>query len=231
MTDYDGEDCVVMLRKCLALAVLIAALSVPAFADGGKVEATGAFADPSASESVRNALEPKGYRVSLADGVVLCDVWLRNGAPIRAKTDVSGAIYTELADSTLIGVVSFPAATKDYRGQVIKPGAYTLRYELHPTDGNHMGISSFRDFLLLTSVALDQTVDTVFKFEELTKLSAKSSGTNHPLPWSLVLVEGEKSFPSVMENEAGHLVLFAKLKTQGGGELPIAIVVKGVAEQ
>jgi hypothetical protein len=198
---------------------------------GGKVESVGAFADQAAPESVRNALEPNGYRVVLKDGSALCEIWFRKGAPTRAKADVAGAVYTELADSTLVGVISFSKASQDYRGQTIKPGAYTLRYALHPVDGNHIGIAPTRDFLLLVPVAVDQDVNALPKFEDLSAMSKKASGTTHPAPLSLVSPEDQKTFPAVVENEQGHTIFVVKLKTGSGAELPFALVVKGVAEQ
>jgi hypothetical protein len=197
----------------------------------GKVEVIGPFTDASAPESVRNALEPQGYRVTLADGGVICEVWFRKALPTRAKADVQGAIYTELADSTLVGLVSIPKATTDFRGQAVKPGVYTMRYGLHPTDGNHMGISPYRDFLLLIPVAADPNPDAQFKFEELVKMSAKAAGTNHPTPFSLVSAEGQSKLPTVFENDHGHEVLAVKLKNQAGADMAIAVIVKGVAEQ
>ena len=220
-----------MFRSILASLLLLAALSPAASAQGSKVEAIGAFTDQSASESVRSALEGKGSRVTAGDGSVVCEIWLRNGAPTQPKKDVSGAIYTELGDATLVGVVSLPKGGNDYRGQGIKAGVYTMRYALHPTDGNHMGISPYRDFLLLVPVAVDTDVNAKFKFEELSKISAKAAGTNHPTPFSMVSPESAKSAPSISENEHGHLVFASKLKTQGGAELPIAFIVKGIAEQ
>jgi hypothetical protein len=220
-----------MVRSILAPLLFVAALSLSVSAQGSKVETIGAFVDQSASESVRGALEAKGYRVTAGDGSVVCDIWFRSAVQTQPKKDVSGAIYTELPDATLIGVVSLLKGGNDYRGQGIKSGVYTLRYALHPTDGNHMGISPYRDFLLLVPVAADPDANAKFKFEELSKISAKSAGTNHPTPFSLVSPEGAKSSPSVSENEHGHLVFAAKLKTQGGGEMPIAFIVKGIAEQ
>ena len=219
-----------MVRSILAPLFLVATLSLSASAQGSKVETIGAFADQGASESVRSALEAKGYRVTAGDGTVVCEIWLRNGVPIQPKKDISGAIYSELGDSTMIGVVSLQKGGYDYRGQGIKAGVYTLRYALHPSDGNHMGISTYRDFLLLVPLTSDPDVNAKFKFEELSKISAKAAGTNHPTPFSLVSPEGGKAAPSVSENEHGHLVFAAKLKTQGG-EMPIAFVVKGIAEQ
>ena len=68
-----------MLRKVLAPFLLLLIIPLTVLADSEKVEIIGVFNDPSASESLKKALEPKGYRVSLADGTVLCEIWLRNG--------------------------------------------------------------------------------------------------------------------------------------------------------
>ena len=219
-----------MIRRTVSAASLFILLSVIAVADGGKLEAIGPFTGEGASDSLKTAIEAQGQRVLLSDGSVVCELWMRKAVPARAKTDVAGAVYTAIQDSAVVGVISFPKGGTDFRGQAIKPGAYVLRYALHPTDGNHMGISPIRDFLLLVPVGGDPNVDAQFKFEELTKLSTKASGTNHPAPLSLVSVEGKSVFPSVFENEHGHVGFAAKLKTTAG-EMPIAFIVKGVAEQ
>src|SRR4051794_37633479 len=124
-----------MLRRTLGVGFLIQLLSLIALgADGGKVESIGAFADPSAPEAVRKALAPNGHRVTLADASIACEVWFRAIVP-AGKTDASGAVYTMLPEGALIGVITFPKAASDFRGQSIKAGTYTLRYEVHPTDG------------------------------------------------------------------------------------------------
>jgi hypothetical protein len=220
-----------MLRKFLRAAILLAILSLTVFADGGKVQAVGAFADPAAADSLKKAVEEKGHRVILPDGSVVCDIWLRKALPTHEKTDVSGAIYTEINDSAVIAVVSFPKPVTDFRGQDVKPGAYTLRYALHPVDGNHMGISPYRDFLLLTPVADDQNVEAQYKFDELVKLSAKTIGAKHPAMWSLVAAEAKPAAPTLSENDHGHTVFTAKVKTSKGGDYGLAFVVKGQAEQ
>jgi hypothetical protein len=218
-----------MLRRTLGAGLLILFVSFAVLAaDGGKVESLGAFADQSAPEAVRKALAPTGYRITLTDGSVACEVWFRATVP-TGKTDASGAVYTTLPEGALIGVITFPKPANDFRGQSIKAGSYTLRYEVHPTDGNHMGISPIRDFLLLVPVAADTNPDATFKFEELVKLSAKASGTNHPAVLSLATPEASAA-ASVTTNEHNHTVFAAKIKT-ASGEIPIAFVVKGIAEQ
>ncbi|HEY7544886.1 MAG TPA: hypothetical protein VID27_08390, partial [Blastocatellia bacterium] len=145
--------------------LLITPFSVSALS--AKLEPIGAFADAAASDSLKGAIEEKGYRVLMDDGSVVCELWLRKTLPASAKRDVSGAIYTEIPDSALIGVISFPKGGGDFRGQGIKAGAYTLRYALHPIDGNHLGISPVRDFLVMIPVAEDKDVDAQYKFEDL----------------------------------------------------------------
>ena len=217
-----------MPRTILGLLLVVLMIPFSALADGGKVESIGAFTAQGASESVRKALEPKGYRVTLPDGAVVCEIWLRNGVP-AGKSEGSASAYATLGESALIGIISFPNDTRDFRGQAIKAGAYTARHALHPADGNHLGISQVRDFLMLTPLSVDQNADVEYKFEELAKMSAKASGTNHPAVISLVLPE-TKPAPTLVENEHGHLVLITKIKSQSG-DLPIAILVKGIVEQ
>jgi hypothetical protein len=219
------------MRKAVSfLSVLSFIIPFSVSAAGAKLESTGAFSDPSASESVRGAIEEKGHRVLMDDGSIVCELWLRKAIPTAAKKDISGAIYTEIPDSALIGVISFPKGGGDFRGQSVKAGAYTLRYSLHPVDGNHLGISPVRDFLVMVPLAEDKEVDAQYKFEDLMKLSSKASGTSHAAPLSLVTYEG-KAEPTISENEYGHVTFSAKMKTASGGELPISFIVKGKAEQ
>src|SRR5215468_12733279 len=139
-----------------------------AISNGGKIEPIGALTDAGASDALKKAVAPTGYRITDADGTVVCDLWMR-AKVANGKNETQGAIYTRVSDSTLIAVISFPKATRDYRRQPLKAGTYTLRYAVHPQDGNHIGISPIRDFLLLVPVAEDQNPETKFSFEELTK--------------------------------------------------------------
>jgi hypothetical protein len=113
----------------------------------------------------------------------------------------------------------------------VKAGAYTIRYALHPTDGNHMGISPIRDFLVMVPVAGDPNPDATFKFEDLIKMSGKVTGTVHPAVLSLVQLDSPPAAPKVETNEMNHVVFSAAIKTQAGSALPVAFVVKGRAEQ
>ncbi|MEK6320551.1 MAG: hypothetical protein AABN33_02585 [Acidobacteriota bacterium] len=221
-----------MSRKPQMTVLAIAFAVIPfatALAAEGRIEAVGAYADPGASDALKKALEAKGWRITLSDGAY-CDIWLRAAVP-GGKTDAAGAVYTWIGDSTLIGVITLARATTDFRGQSLKPGSYTLRYAVHPADGNHMGISPIRDFLVMLPLATDPSPDAQFKFEELTKMSTKVSGTSHPGILSLIQLASAPAAPKLETDEHNNLVFSAAIKNQSGAAMPISFVVKGHAEQ
>ena len=205
-----------------AIFLLTAAAAPP------KVETIGPPPETGVAAAVRSALEPQGARLTLSEGAY-CELWLRKSIPDDKKS-ASGALHPELAVSTAVGVIRFLAPAADFRGQAIKPGLYTLRYALMPSDGAHMGVSEYPDYLLVIPAADDPDPDAVFKFADLMDLSRKATGTRHPGVFSLTRPSGT-SFPALAMNDQGHVVLQVKARLKSGGDAPIALVVKGQAEQ
>ena len=204
-------------RTVFAFTLALGLASAPAaFAAAGKVETIGAFAG-AAPDWVKAALEPQGYRVSLSDGTVANEVWFRKDFP-------------GLNTGAFAGVITFPKDGKDFRGQDVRAGSYTLRYAKMPEDGDHLGASPTPAFLLLTPAEDDAEPGDDLTFKEVTKLSAKTAGTNHPSPMNLADLSSQKEFPAVAGNNMGHEVFYVKLKAAGGTELPIGLVVKGRTE-
>ncbi len=217
-----------MFRKFSILIIVVTFTTLAFSAGPGKVEKTAAFSDASAPAAINFALATDGYRLTLFDGTVV-DVWLRNSIPTAKQKD-SQATYPGIAPSTFIGVISFHSQTSDFRGQPVKAGTYTMRYELLPEDGNHMGVAPQPDFVLLTPIAADPGPDAMPSYGELVKLSAKAAGTSHPAAFSMVPVEGANGYPSLFYTSDGLVAFAAEAKTQSG-KLPLALVVKGVAQQ
>jgi hypothetical protein len=216
------------MRKAPVIA-LVATFSLTCLTQTGGVESVGSPPD-SVPPAVVEVLEPHGHRLKLSDGGDICDIWFRKSVPARAaKQQSEGLLYPELSESTLIGVVSFPKATTDFRGQPIAPGTYTLRYELMPDDGNHLGVAPDRDFLLLAPAAVDTDPAAVFKFDELVQMSRKATKSNHPGPLSLAQASG--SATSLTKDAEDHWVLSSVLKLDSGKDLPFALIVKGTAAQ
>lgn len=212
------------------MGVLAAAAVLFFFAAAGapRAEPTGPVTDKAVPEAVRAAAEEKGVRVTLGDGP-WCDLWLRKS--IRdGKNAAPGALHGELPVATAVGVIRFLAPATDFRGQAIGPGYYTLRYALMPADGSHMGVSEYPDYLLVVPAASDPDPDTIFKFDGLIDLSRKATGTRHPGVLSLTRASGT-NFPAVTVNDAGYMVVQVKGRLRSGGEAPIALVIKGHAEQ
>src|SRR5262252_1863980 len=143
--------------RLTAIFLLLTVGSYSALGQAGTVERIGP-ANSAELSALKSSLEDKGYRLSL-DNKPLAEIWLRKNIPAK-----SGASYSDLPESTLVGAISFPSAATDFRGQAIKPGVYTLRYEAIPDDGNHLGVAPSPDFLLLIPAASDPGPEATLKF-------------------------------------------------------------------
>jgi len=215
--------------RYLLLILVLPALCLACLAQAGKVETLGPPTDSGVPAAIIQVLDSQGARLKLADGSPVCDIWLRKSISAQTKKQSEGLLYPELSESMLVGVISFPQATTDYRGQLIAPGTYTLRYELIPDDGNHLGVAPNRDFLLLVPAAADSDPAAVFKFDELVQMSRKATRTNHPGPISLTQSVG--SATALTKDAEDHWIFSGTLKLDSGKDLPFALVVKGTAAQ
>jgi len=216
------------MRNSIAIAVVFIVSLPYVFAADGKVERVDRPADSPVATAVWNVLDGQGYRLTLDDGTTACSLWLRKNLPSSGAKEAEGVLFPEIVPSTLVGVISFPKPTTDFRGQPIKSGFYTLRYELIPTDGNHLGVSPSRDFVLLVPPASDPDPSAQFKFEELVNLSRKATGTNHPGPLSLV--QADSTIPGLHHDDQDHWIFSVKVSASGE-EIPMGLVVKGTAQQ
>ena len=212
----------------LLFAIFLSAAFVSAFAGTAKVERIDRPSDSSVPAAIWDVLDTKGYRLTLEDGSIVGDLWLRKNIPSSGAKEAEGVLFPEIAPSTLVGVISFPKAASDFRGQQIKPGFYNLRYELIPNDGNHLGVSPSRDFVLLVPPGSDSDPAAQFKFDELVSLSRKATGTNHPGPLSLG--QADSNMPGLSHDDQDHWIFSFKLPV-GSEEIHIGLIVKGTAQQ
>ena len=194
-----------------------------------KLEKAPPLTDAAVPSSIRSAVETTGARIVRPDGSVLCEIWLRKSLPRATAAPAKAAAYPQLSESALVGVVSFPNGASDFRGQSIKPGFYTMRYELLPEDGNHMGVAPTRDFVLLLPASAEPDPAAKYDYAQMVKLSSQASEANHPAVFLLLTPDGgeERTF----RNADGFQVYASSIKTEDGKAVPIALVVKGRAEQ
>jgi hypothetical protein len=222
------------VRKRAALSFgigFILVVSLLSAAQTGNVESVGPLTDSAVPDAVRQALEGKGYRMTLDGSIPACELWIRKKIPAQTKKEVEGVAYPQLAESTLIAVIHFPQAAADFRGHSIPAGFYTLRYAIMPNDGNHLGAAPNRDFLLAIPAASDKDPNAAFESEELVMMSARTTGTKHPSPLSLAETDKGPSTPTVSKDDQDHWIFSATTKLNSGEDLPIALVVKGTAQQ
>jgi hypothetical protein len=217
-----------MKRRRLFVSVLFALASFAATA-ANKVETTGACTNTEVAEAMRATLQPQGLRV-VGDSGVLCEVWMRKTIPQK-----SGAGYGSIANGTFVGVITYTGKGGDFRGQAIKPGTYTLRFQTIPSDGNHLGVAPSPEFFLLAPASADKDPAAQVSYEELVKLSKQASGTNHPHPLNLAPPSGggNPTFKQVGEGERWALEGKTKAQPAGGGaevDFPFAIILIGKAE-
>jgi hypothetical protein len=204
--------------------ILVSILLISTFCPAQKVEPSG---KPEVPAAIAAALQDRGLRVLDKDGTPLVSVWPAKSVA-TSKKEVDGANYPALEISAFLGVVAFEQDGKDLRGQTIPKGTYTMRYALLPSDGNHMGVAPNRDFLLLLSLVSDTDPSATFNEKQLYRASGKVAGAGHPAVLSLVAAEGKSG--SVSTSPEGYWILHFSVKTPDS-ELPIALIVKGVAQQ
>jgi hypothetical protein len=213
----------------LYLYLCLALFALPCRAQNGRVEDLGPLVDSAVPSAVRQTLDTKGYRV-LIDDAVVCELWFEKNLAVQSGKDIQGVIFPQLAESTLVGVLHFPRTSTDFRGQAIPAGFYTLRYELLPEDGNHLGVAPNRDFLLLIPADTDTDPTATFKFQQLVGMSRKATGTKHPGPLSLAQTD-RGGLPMVSKDDQEHWTFSTLVKLSSGEQLPLGLVVKGIAQQ
>ena len=173
-------------------------------------------------------LQAGGVRAAV-DGNTL-DFWWVKAVPLTGSvSDWSG-----VAEGALIGAVRIGAAFRDIRGKVIKPGVYTLRYGIQPDNGDHLGVSPHRQFLLI-SPARDDSDPAPQGHDGTVELSKEAIGGSHPGVWSIdPPAAGEKPALSLHKTDLGHEAVIVEVPaTRDGkpdGTLRFGIVLVGKIE-
>jgi hypothetical protein len=216
------------MRRILSFSFILFITSLALAAP--KLEKLGPFPG-NASDALKSALSPEGFRVYLPNTLVGCDIWL--AANVKSKPthnkDAHGSSYPQFSESQFLGVITFPkGGGSDFRGQPIRSGSYTMRYIMLPNDGNHLGVAPNPDFVVIIPLADDPDPSATFDFEQLVDLSRKASRTAHPATFEMMPPESAE--PSVSQTDDGWIVFHAAI-TSGSKTIPIAVVIKGSAAQ
>ena len=149
------------------------------------------------SAGVQSRLAPAAKVVV---GQATLEIWLVR----QLEKNGDGPGWSNVESGTLAGALRVSGSFKEIRGKVVKPGVYTLRYGQQPQNGDHLGISQFREFLLISPAALD-TDPKVLGFDGVVALSKEVIGTAHPASLSIDPPEDAPgAVLSTYQNESGH---------------------------
>jgi hypothetical protein len=160
------------------------------------------------------------------------DFWWSAGIPLSGAESPA---WAGVPEGALIGAVKLAKDFRDIRGRVIKAGVYTLRYGLQPENGDHLGVSPHRQFLLI-SPASDDGDPAPTGHEGTVELSKGSIGGSHPGVWSIDPPAAPASEPllSIHKTDLGHQSVIVEVPaTRDGkpaGALKFGIVLVGKIE-
>ena len=152
-------------------------------------------------------------------GAATLEIWLVQSLERTAD----GPGWSNVDSGTLVGAMRVSGEFKEIRGKAVKPGVYSLRYGLQPQNGDHLGISAFRDFLLLSPAAIDKDAKGL-GFDGVVALSKEVIGTAHPASLSLDPPEDAPgAVLSTYKNEHGHEGVVLQI-----GTLKFGLIVSGL---
>ncbi len=139
-----------------------------------------------------------------------------------------GPGWSGVESGTLVGAVRVTGPFKEIRGKVVAPGVYTLRYGQQPQNGDHLGISTYRDFLLVSPASADQD-PKVLGFDGVVALSKQVIGTSHPASLSLDPPEAAPGASlSAYKNDSGHDGVVFEVQRKPSGTIKFGLIVSGL---
>jgi len=137
-----------------------------------------------ASDVIKATLSDSAVVIS-ADGQAVYTYWPLRSIPLKGAPASAGASLEQVVETTLLGCVRVHAERKDYRGDRLPAGDYTMRLGLRPEDRSHRDVSDHRYFGILLPVARDKKLDSFKDHDSLAEASAEESDEFHPFIISL----------------------------------------------
>ena len=116
-------------------------------------------------------------------------------------------------------------------------GSFRLIFtaRLNPVNGDHLGVSPFRDYSLLLPAAKDRSVASLPR-KQLETQSSESAGSSHPAVFFMLDVPASTKTPSMIHDEEKNTWRVAvplNLAVKGESKpvtQPVSIIVVGVSE-
>jgi hypothetical protein len=215
-------------KRCALVILVLCLASHSTRADAQDLAATKETVPhpPELAESIRALLQPDANVVMRGENRL--DFWWVEGLPLDTAPQGRPS-WSNVPDGALVGAVRVSMAMTDTRGFPVKPGVYTLRFALQPQDGDHMGVSPHREFLLVAPAGDDQTAEPA-GFKGAVALAKKTLGKSHPAALSLSPTSEEPA-GAILSTDEGHkgvaFTVPATLQGQAAGSLSFAVTLVG----
>lgn len=171
---------------------------------------------------VADAVVATGHRVAGGKGPV-CDLWWAKSVSVKEGFAPTLSVKYPFQEGHFLGVLQVHKGEEfsDFRGQVLLPGTYMLRYAQQPQDGNHIGTSELADFLLALPAKADQSAAALTDMDKLNTLSADAAGSSHPAIFSMLPAEEEHGKEAALSHDPSHD--FWILQSAAGTEEPLTV--------
>jgi hypothetical protein len=220
------------LSRTACALIIVSALAVRGGAQALVIAALNEPPPVDLEDPIEALLAPDGVRVT-AWGKTLDFWWVKSLPLVPATDEVSWAVVEE---GSLVGAVKLSAPYPDIRGQAIRAGLYTLRYAIRPQNRDHLGVSPYRDFLLLSPAMRDGKI-AALGHDGVIALATQAPRTSHPPSWSLdppVAPAGTGAAKTTRENGAGQTaVIFSVPVSREGtdaGVLTFGLILVGTIQ-
>jgi hypothetical protein len=190
-----------MKRVALAVAMLCLSAQTAAAADDYRIASSKEAPPAGLAKAIVEKLEPASLKITKGENRTAAEIWLCREWPINPSFKPTSSELYPFPVGELVGAIRFKRKSADFKGQEIPAGVYTLRYAQQPVDGNHVGTSITRDFLLLLPAEAD-TSPGPLDDKAVFKLSEKAAQASHPAVFSLVKPEGPaKDLPAMRHQQ------------------------------
>lgn len=165
--------------------------------------------------------------VTVTTGTAKLEFWWVTSLPLRSGASGASS-WSDVPDGSLVGALRLGSAWTDIRGFAVRPGVYTLRFARQPQNGDHMGISPNREFLLPGPATDDVTPESV-GYDGAVALARKTSRRAHPASISIDPPHTTARALTSTTNDLGHQIAIVSLTTSAG-PLTFGLVVDGTID-
>jgi len=184
---------------------------------------------------IAKGLSETGYKVMRSETSTLCHIWLAKSWKVPADFKATPQVMYPFQPGQLIGAIQYKRRGEDFREQDINSGVYTLRYAQQPVDGNHIGTSVTRDFLLVVKAEDDNSAEPL-DTKKLFAASAVAAESSHPGLLAMQKVQGEVAIdkPTIRETDDEWQIIGIAGTAQSGDKtapLPMELVIVGHADE